>query len=532
MRIDHVYIEDFKNLKKFEIDFDEKELNTILLGQNAVGKSNFIEALVLIFRELDFEKPTDFNYSLKYECRGRNIEIECINKKYIFKINSEPITKTAFDKDKNKYLPKNIFTYYSGLSDRMDKLFWKHQNNFYKKIIKKNFDNTKIDELRRLFYVKQIHSFFVLLAFYSLDKTENESVDFLRKYFGIEDIESILFVIKRPSWYIEEKHKTSKFFGAEGLVKNFLSTLWDYSLAPIYHTETIYPDFRSKGIAEHQLYLYLSDKEKLKQFANKYFQNNDEIPNNTFLFKAMESTYISELLSEVKVKVKKNIDGKITFKELSEGEQQLLTVLGLLIFNRDEESLILLDEPDTHLNPLWKWQYLDLIKNIFKKDEKTGGEDTSTQLIINSHDPLVVGGLDKKQVIIFKRENDKTITFHPSISPKEMSVDKILTSELFGIPSIMSKELEDALNAKRFLQTKIINGSITDDEKIKFFELKDYLDNINFYDTFIDSRFEQFVKLTSEHEEFSKRNYTDEEKENLNLIAREILNEILNSEEK
>ncbi|WLD24716.1 hypothetical protein NU10_04845 [Flavobacterium dauae] len=74
--------------------------------------------------------------------------------------------------------------------------------------------------------------------------------------------------------------------------------------------------------------------------------------------------------------------------------------------------------------------------------------------------PLVIGSLDKKQVVIFKKDGDKTITVNPKISPKEMSVDKILTSELFGIPSIMSKELEDKLNAKRFLQTKIMNGTI------------------------------------------------------------------------
>lgn len=46
MRIDSLYIEDFKNLKQFKIDLDENELNTVLLGQNATGKSNFIETLV------------------------------------------------------------------------------------------------------------------------------------------------------------------------------------------------------------------------------------------------------------------------------------------------------------------------------------------------------------------------------------------------------------------------------------------------------------------------------------------------------
>ena len=50
MRIDKVEIESFKNLKNFKIDLDESFLDSVLLGQNATGKSNFIEALVLIFK--------------------------------------------------------------------------------------------------------------------------------------------------------------------------------------------------------------------------------------------------------------------------------------------------------------------------------------------------------------------------------------------------------------------------------------------------------------------------------------------------
>ena len=59
MRIENVYIEDFKNLKKFNIAFHPSDeiVETVLLGQNASGKSNFIEALVLIFKYLDLYHP-------------------------------------------------------------------------------------------------------------------------------------------------------------------------------------------------------------------------------------------------------------------------------------------------------------------------------------------------------------------------------------------------------------------------------------------------------------------------------------------
>ncbi len=48
---------------------------------------------------------------------------------------------------------------------------------------------------------------------------------------------------------------------------------------------------------------------KLQELAQTY-------TNNTALFKALESTYISKLIAEVRIKVqKKNVDGSITFKE-------------------------------------------------------------------------------------------------------------------------------------------------------------------------------------------------------------------------
>lgn len=67
MRIHKVYIEKFKNLQQFEINLSPNEMNTVLLGQNATGKSNFIEALVLIFKYLDLEKEPSKEINLKYK---------------------------------------------------------------------------------------------------------------------------------------------------------------------------------------------------------------------------------------------------------------------------------------------------------------------------------------------------------------------------------------------------------------------------------------------------------------------------------
>jgi predicted ATPase len=552
MRIDKLYIKEFKNLKEFHIDLDENQMNTVLLGQNATGKSNFIEALIKIFKYLDLgkEPPVEpelgykLEYKIAYEIKNCKVIVVFNGKyKFLFSENIEhkdepeenftTIPKTKFFTNKEQYLPKYVFAYYSGISDRLNKLFWDHQERFYNKIIKKDFNYSELDDIRRLFYVKQIHSFFVLLAFFSLETMEQKSKAFLKDIMGIEDLESILFVLKKPSW--DNKEGDERFFGAEGLVRQFLSVLWEFSLAPIYYDASIKPDFRSKPRTQKQLYLFLKDKTQLQSFAKKYFDIFNEEPNNTFLFKALESTYISDLLDEVKVKVKKRVDGKVTFKELSEGEQQLLTVIGLIMFTREKESLILLDEPDTHLNPLWKYDYLYYLRTLAKSQTKLNEEgeveeDRTTQIIINTHDPLVIGSLDKSQVKLFRRDEvtNQIIAESPSVSPKGLGVAGILTSELFGLPTILDKETQAKLNRKRFLQGKILREeSLDQNEYLEYHTLKAELEKYGFYEEVEDQLFKMYLAEISKHELIQKVEFTKEEKVFLQVESKKAAERVL-----
>ena len=549
MRIDKVYIEDFKNLKKFCINLDESQMNTVLLGENATGKSNFIEALVLIFKYLDLStdntrKYPAFKYWIRYRCHNKNITIDYTNDSYQLAIEGEkksPTLKYFFGKEgKSIFLPKYVFTYYSGVSNRLDQIFWDHQLNFYNHIIKPTFEKDELDSLRRLFYVKQIHSFFVLLAFFALPSVEKKSREFLFNVLGIEDLESVLFILKKPSW--NNENGDQRFWGADGLVQKFLSILWEYSYAPIYEDKNINVDFR-RTETRKRLYLFIKDKATLKDFATKYFNENNESPNNTFLFKALESTYISDMLEEVKVRVKKRKDGEVTFKELSEGEQQLLTVIGLLIFTREDESLILLDEPDTHLNPLWKYDYLGYLTNLAKSKEITvnseihSKEDFTTQILINTHDPLLIGSMEKSQVRMFGKDIQKTIgnledgykdkfdelraqalneAIEPDKSPKGMGVSGILTSDMFGLPSILDKETQEKLNRKRYIQGKIMRNDIDKNEYEEYNKLKAELELAGFYEQVEDQWFKQYISEMSKLDIFQKVDFTEEEQ---NLLS-------------
>src|SRR5882724_3029576 len=111
MRIDKVKINGFKNLNHFFIDLDKNKMHTVLLGQNASGKSNFLEGLVIIFRDLDLRENPLFEYEIEYSCKANDIRIIAnpnTTNKYEFYVNGTLVSKAAFYRNRNDYLPKYV----------------------------------------------------------------------------------------------------------------------------------------------------------------------------------------------------------------------------------------------------------------------------------------------------------------------------------------------------------------------------------------------------------------------------------------
>jgi AAA15 family ATPase/GTPase len=529
MRIDKVYIEKFKNLHHFNIDLDETNMQTVLLGENAAGKSNFLEALVIIFRDLELGTATPFNFKIEYQCKDQFFKaVGGPNTKGGFQIyeggrvfkevshyDISPISKTKIKKDKFRYLPRYVFAYYSGVSDRLLEHFDPHQNKFYRDLLA-GVD----DPMRPLFYARLIHSHFVLMAFYAFSQPEVN--EFLEDYLDIIGLESILFVLKKPNW--SRNNKVLDFWGAKGVVREFLEDLYDASMAPISTDETVRKSFR-KSKKETHLFLYISNQEKLEKIANKYGSNAE-------FFKRLESTYISDLILEVRVKVKKrHVNGDITFKELSEGEQQLLTVLGLLRFTKEDESLILLDEPDTHLNPLWKWKYMNLLEEVVQKPE-------TSQIIMTTHDPLVIGGLTKEEIRIFytekgRDEEDKEImlvkTTTPDFDPKGLGVAGILTSEFFNLPSAMDEESFEQLNRKRVLDVLNRGDKLSDEEKLELESLEIQFSKLGLTYSQRDPLYQKFIEAVYSNEDILRPatniNQRKAQEEKMAKILKEIMDQ-------
>ena len=501
MRLEKVRIGSFKNLRDLNVVFDELSPYTVLVGENGAGKSNLIEGLALVFRNLDLDVEAPFDYELQYECRDNIISVKAKADQHpSFRIRRPgeesfaDLSRKAFmaeDADgRPRHRPAFVFGYYSGPSDRLTSIFEKHRERFYSWIIKAPEQRGKAiadpNSLRRLFYAETLHGQFALIAFFmEASEASKADRDFLRDHLQIEGLDSVLFALKEPPW--KRKGGDPRFWNAVGEVQQFLAYLYDKALLPLRMTRRIPIDLTKNPIVQ-SLYLFLSNTDALAEVYRTY-------GNQYAFFTALESMHLSEVLGEVRTRVKMTPEaggGNVTYRDLSEGEQQLLLVLGLLKFTARDEALFLLDEPDTHLNPAWSTQYLSFLDRFIRDRD-------SCHIVMSTHDPLVFAGLKREQVRIFRRdEQGCAVADPPDQDPRGMGVAAILTSDLFRLRTTLDPETQADLDKQRLLAMK---ENLTDDDQAELARLREVLRGRGFDLTQRDPLYQEFLKAWTAQED-------------------------------
>lgn len=580
MQLRHLALPCFRNLRGAVIDFAthlspmprvvvdgalKRIRSHALIGQNGIGKSNLIEALITIFRDVDLDRDAALDYTLEYEIRGHTVRIEADTAKqrrpFVW-VDGKSESQGYLLKNR-ELLPSHVFAYYSGRNERIEALFQEHQRRFNQRQeittdevlsehLLDNFTASEADirmledakrrrdarmkqagddRLRRLFYCRGGHSQLVLLACLLSDDPVFQKV---LKNLHIESLESALFVLKEPH-RLREKRRGGKFDETElnegdprfwyargNVVSEFLDKLWQVAWAPIEQEATKQIDFRGRTEKQRQLYLFVPSNDKLKQLG-------ELVGGTDSFFRYAEGAYIGDLIDEVRITVKKSDEhgGKVSFTQLSEGELQMLTVLGLMRITREDHCLFLLDEPDTHLNPIWKLRYFDDIEGVLTSEDASLAQGES-QILITTHDPMMVGSLKREQVHILRRDGNRTVVDTPDEHPQGMGVTGLLKSELFGLSSTLDIETERRLFRRNELFVKTPRAS---EEEAELSRLSAELADLGFSTAdFRDPDYALFVRKMAQHRRFRKPVLTPEEQADQDAIADSIIDEILREE--
>jgi ABC-type cobalamin/Fe3+-siderophores transport system ATPase subunit len=481
MRLDKVYINGFKNLKQLEVDFDESRLTTVLIGQNGAGKSNFIEALALIFSHVDLRNaPLRFSYRVTYRIQARKAKSGELTRVVLsnvpgeapIKVDGNAVSRAEFERNKSEWFPDLILGYYSGSGRRLERVFDKHQSNYYKAIARNNDEDACYQALltRRLFYCRQVHGVMALLAQFAFpDEGANK---LLKEIVRVTGFHSTLALFREP-WYAKggrskKREDAANFWGADGPAGRAARQLQSMAFHPFGLTGNAIDDYRDKLQDEAQFAIFLRDQSIIQRLRHTFSDDAD-------MFYALEALDVSDLIRSLNVWVTRENEasGDIEFSDLSDGERQLLMVMGLLRISRGKRVLFLLDEPDTHLNPHWQLSYLRLIEQW----TGTAADAENSHIVLTSHNPLTISALTRNEVRVITQEVDGRVTAGPPYAdPKGMGFTATLT-EIFGLATSLDVETQRQVDERNELSHKEV---LTEQEALRLAELNAALAKLGF----------------------------------------------------
>lgn len=110
-----------------------------------------------------------------------------------------------------------------------------------------------------------------------------------------------------------------------------------------------------------------------------------------------------------------------------------------------EPAVVLIDEIDLHLHPLWQLEIVERLSSIF----------TRTQFVATSHSPLMAQVAETANIVRVRwQESDVEIVSNPQWLDRRWRVDQILMSELFDVPRGRNKQTEEMYNRRHVLLDK------------------------------------------------------------------------------
>ena len=119
MQLISLYIKKYNHLVDFTIAFNQNL--SVIIGVNGSGKSSVLEVLALVFSDAYLGKKAALGFKLTYKLAKTTVELSSEDTGFEIQMNGKKID--------NFLLPSNVVVYYSGLSDKMEKLCKVHEEN-------------------------------------------------------------------------------------------------------------------------------------------------------------------------------------------------------------------------------------------------------------------------------------------------------------------------------------------------------------------------------------------------------------------
>jgi ABC-type lipoprotein export system ATPase subunit len=468
MKLRRLQIEGYKNVCSCDIEFTEAPLINAVIGSNGSGKSNLIEAIIQILIGCYFKRVPQFEFRFEFEAQNRVVVLQRKGRGTSVMVDGERIPLDHFakrlrDGPAQVFYPELTLVYYSGECHRVQQLVASYRRHFQKLTRK-----PETDRFRPLFVQSSNEqSQVILLALFAHGHKH------LLGHLKLEELVDIRIVLRSPEGFDPERHEP-KLWNTEGAIRRIVaaldetSTKYDaFSITEIPHEISMEGGLRRRPAKPMERSYWFAEDPSIGIYAlARRLQAGGE---NVYL--ALESLRARGMLRSVSFLIKgSNAAEPFQFDQLSEGEKQLVAVIGALTLTNQKDNLVLLDEPDTHLNPHWSWEYPGMLTEAFNPEQQA-----RSSVLMATHDPVMISGMVREQVLLaHPPAADRPLFSRPHRNPRGQGVANILcSSEFFGLPSSLDKETQKLLDERLKISIK---SELTAQDKARLKALNNQLE--------------------------------------------------------
>lgn len=356
---------EYRNLDGLDVYFDASTNTHILIGNNGSGKSSILEAISSIFSNLFYGIPVkpEFDYFLEYEKEDHVVRIiygEDVG--FAIRLDGVEIDMKILH---DNYLPSKLICNYSGEDFRMFDAYYKERYEDYEEGLKKSVSS---EVLRMVFVDKRLWKIMLLIMIACQDKVESFKT-FLADKLHYKNLDQLKIVFN------------------EKILKT-----WNPNATTFYVNQ-------------------INDLSKTKELDASNINPNDSDARDLFVI-WLNAMPLVEEMSII-------YNGGIDANYLSEGEKKLMSVLFIQEAISDENALILLDEPDSHIHVARKGELHTILSNADNRET-----------ILTSHSPTLTAKFPDKSIIMLDRKTDGKAEV---VDAEKQKIVAKLTNEIWSL---------------------------------------------------------------------------------------------------
>lgn len=347
----------FRNLNGFKVDFHRSDETVVFIGNNGSGKSNILEAVSVIFGNLLYGTPEEipFQFKITYEIGETSVSIKSDKGGIVYKVDGNSVAMLE-----SQHLPARLVCNYSGEDLRLWKCCYEpYYDRFYKSL-----KETQIETLRMVYVGRQTWMTTLLVMILNAGKH-----DAIRKFLA-----SLNHPVENATIKVFINKKVKALWKKDNRVTALINQLDEMMV----HSDKLNLDLLSRiDIEPDDLYHLLTGAQRA--------------------------------IDDIKIEFSDGVDAML----LSEGEKKMMDIVFVLECLADERSLVLMDEPDSHIHISRKVEMKEAFDCVPNRNN-----------IITTHSPSLAAAFEDNAIYMLDKDGSGKVY----VDKEKQEIINILTA--------------------------------------------------------------------------------------------------------